>query len=209
MLPRFSRLVPHTKSFNPVFSSVFKRDLKNSDSKELHTLSSGKRNHGKSELVLANNAGLFGTHWSLNNHASNEHDELSIIRLPFWLDKTLSEYDPLSWGQTIPGFPKIIRVALKKLFPSYPEDKKVTWGMLKETRNFIIEDLKKKPFLRFIDFSDYDLKDLNNNKFSIQHSGDKFLFKYESSTLARFSSTAHVYNSVRISKKIRIRFITF
>lgn len=169
-------------------------------SRSLFTLNTGRR-IGYSEVVLANNAGLFGTYWSLMNHDHDDHKKVTVIQLPFWLDKVHPQYHSLDWGQTTLGFHRFIRGILKILHPNFPSDKYVTWKMILEAKAFVIEQIKKCPDIQYQDLSDYDIDALYENQFSVVSEENQFSFKHKQNTLLSLPRDSFFYNWARVARK--------
>ena len=97
----------------------------------------------RSEVLISNNSGLHFSLAALRKHGRDIHPDLRLIVPPFWLDNVLPEYNDLDWGQPAYCLPWFVREEFSRIYPTYPKDKKITWGQYKDLRTHTIEELKK------------------------------------------------------------------
>ena len=147
-----------------MLQSLFKRNSKRTFDLARSFLFTRQNRGSESELVLTNNAGIFGACWAIHNHSVQDHSNLHVVCFPFWMDKFRlhDRHKMNNFGQSLLGFPTIVRSIFKKLYPNYPIDKLVTFGMIQEARDFTMDDLKQKGV---------NLHDLREAPYPIDYNG--------------------------------------
>lgn len=94
------------------------------------------------EIAVVNNSGLFFSLFALRMHGLAAHNKLSVIVPRFWMDTTHSDYDNLSWGQSINGLPRYIQQEFLKIYPNQPEENLITWRQYKNLLESVKQELK-------------------------------------------------------------------
>jgi hypothetical protein len=97
----------------------------------------------KDEVAIGNNSLLFFIYASIRIHGRHVHPRLSLVIPEFWLDKTHSDYNSLSWGQTPRGLPWYLRREFSQLFPKHEHKDLISWGQFKDLRAHTIQELAK------------------------------------------------------------------
>lgn len=189
-------------------SQMFERTLiwnsKKLLGKEGRSLFTHAKRMGKEELVLTNHAGIFGAYWALTHHAQIEHSAVHIVCFPFWLDRINNHHKNNNWGQTLLGFPTIVRSIFKQIYPNYPLDKAVTWKMVQDLRNFTVHELKSMD--RVI------LHDLRNEPYPLDYSGlftmlkehEKLQLFFKDQLIVNVPESSEVYNWVKVPRLHKI-----
>ena len=96
------------------------------------------------EICVANNSGAFFAHASLIEHGPEAHPKLTIFRPKFWLDDVHPDYFDLDWGQSVKGLPRNVRREFMEIYRSQPSDKRITWGQMRNLREYMFDKLEKK-----------------------------------------------------------------
>lgn len=164
-----------------------------------------KRN-GATELVMTNNAGIFGAYWSLNHHAHREHPDVHIVCFPFWLDRIAHQHKFNPWGQTLLGFPTIVRAIFRRIYPNYPLDKVVTWEMMQELRKFTVNELKSMDRVTLHDFRDEPFPIDYHGLFEMTQ-GANIQLRYKDKTIVTVPTHTEIYNWVKIPRLHRLKFL--
>jgi len=95
----------------------------------------------RTELVIANNSGLFFMLAALKKHGKAKHPDIYLAKPDFWLDWLHVDYYDLDWGQSPRGLPWFARNEFYKVYPHHPEDKTITWHQFQELRKHILSEL--------------------------------------------------------------------
>lgn len=75
----------------------------------------------RTEVVIANNSGLFFTLATIKKHGRARHPDVYLVKPDFWLDWLHSDYYNLDWGQSPRGLPWFVRNEFYKIYPHHPE----------------------------------------------------------------------------------------
>ena len=161
---------------------------------------------GESELVLANNAGIFGVYWAMNYHGRNEHQNTHLVCFPCWQDRIHPAYKNCDWGQTMLGFPSVVRSVFEKMYPNYPINKRVTFGMVKDAREFAINELKatKGIFVHDLRHTSYALDFLN--EVTIKQNDANIQLYYGKKIIVAVPDDTEIYNWLRVLRHHKLNF---
>lgn len=190
--------------FHYVLSKNPKRLLDLPSSRSLFTRA---KRSGETELVLTNNAGMFGAYWSLNHHASVEHSAVHVVCFPFWLDKINPQHENRDWGQTLLGLPTTIRTIFKQIYPNYPLDKLITWKMMQELRNFTVHELKAMQRVHLHDLRGDHYPTDYKGFFKIALDAEKIKLGFRDQTILTVPASTEVYNWVKVPRLHRLSFL--
>ena len=143
----------------------------------------------RTEVVIANNSGLFFTLATIKKHGKAKHPDVYLVKPDFWLDWLHSDYYDLDWGQSPRGLPWFVRNEFYKVYPHHPEDKAISWHQFQELRKQILSEL-------------YGLGvKIHTGVPTIADKGHYYRFATnEGSFCLSKTDNFHVYNSLRLPK---------